>query len=119
MAGGAAGRPGRVTVAPEAVGVHARGWSWPRTLTVAPSGGVTSSSTTSLVGVPWMIANRESSLVVKRTSWPSPVLPSWRVHGLVPKIRSEEHTSELQSLMSNAYAVFCMKKQHNQNNTIL
>src|SRR3546814_5079340 len=24
--------------------------------------------------------------------------------------RSEEHTSELQSLMSNSYAVFCMKK---------
>src|SRR3546814_9421575 len=25
--------------------------------------------------------------------------------------RSEEHTSELQSLMSNSYAVFCLKKQ--------
>src|SRR3546814_8445165 len=25
--------------------------------------------------------------------------------------RSEEHTSELQSLMRNSYAVFCMKKQ--------
>src|SRR3546814_5341283 len=25
--------------------------------------------------------------------------------------RSEEHTSELQSLMRNAYAVFCLKKQ--------
>src|SRR3546814_6578869 len=25
-------------------------------------------------------------------------------------IRSEEHTSELQSLMSNSYAVFCLKK---------
>src|SRR3546814_2004676 len=28
--------------------------------------------------------------------------------------RSEEHTSELQSLMRNSYAVFCLKKQHNQ-----
>src|SRR3546814_4699355 len=28
--------------------------------------------------------------------------------------RSEEHTSELQSLMRNAYAVFCLKKQHHQ-----
>src|SRR3546814_7524620 len=27
--------------------------------------------------------------------------------------RSEEHTSELQSLMRNSYAVFGMKKQHN------
>src|SRR3546814_6324404 len=26
--------------------------------------------------------------------------------------RSEEHTSELQSLMSNSYAVFCLKKKH-------
>src|SRR3546814_10318246 len=26
--------------------------------------------------------------------------------------RSEEHTSELQSLMRNSYAVFCMKKQN-------
>src|SRR3546814_951568 len=27
------------------------------------------------------------------------------------KIRSEEHTSELQSLMRTSYAVFCLKKQ--------
>src|SRR3546814_7091709 len=29
--------------------------------------------------------------------------------------RSEEHTSELQSLMRNSYAVFCLKKKNNQN----
>src|SRR3546814_2769103 len=29
--------------------------------------------------------------------------------------RSEEHTSELQSLMRNSYAVFCLKKQHTEN----
>src|SRR3546814_1378592 len=28
--------------------------------------------------------------------------------------RSEEHTSELQSLMRISYAVFCLKKQHNR-----
>src|SRR3546814_5488844 len=28
------------------------------------------------------------------------------------EIRSEEHTSELQSLMRNSYAVFCLKKQN-------
>src|SRR3546814_5031525 len=27
------------------------------------------------------------------------------------QIRSEEHTSELQSLMRNSYAVFCLKKK--------
>src|SRR3546814_9123021 len=28
------------------------------------------------------------------------------------EIRSEEHTSELQSLMRNSYAVFCLKKKN-------
>src|SRR3546814_10311217 len=28
-------------------------------------------------------------------------------------VRSEEHTSELQSLMRNSYAVFCLKKKNN------
>src|SRR3546814_9296764 len=30
---------------------------------------------------------------------------------LPPAARSEEHTSELQSLMRNSYAVFCLKKK--------
>src|SRR3546814_4246231 len=30
--------------------------------------------------------------------------------------RSEEHTSELQSLMRNSYAVFCLKKKNTQAN---
>src|SRR3546814_6512615 len=37
-----------------------------------------------------------------------------RTHG--DAIRSEEHTSELQSLMRISYAVFCLKKKQ-QNNT--
>src|SRR3546814_1724000 len=32
-------------------------------------------------------------------------------------IRSEEHTSELQSLMRISYAVFCLKKKKNKTNT--
>src|SRR3546814_3059528 len=35
--------------------------------------------------------------------------------GLVPTDRSEEHTSELQSLMRTSYAVFCLKKQPHKN----
>src|SRR3546814_5573226 len=31
-------------------------------------------------------------------------------------LRSEEHTSELQSLMRISYAVFCLKKKHTQQN---
>src|SRR3546814_6526694 len=37
-----------------------------------------------------------------------------------PATRSEEHTSELQSLMRTSYAVFCLKKKNNKirkNNT--
>src|SRR3546814_2323344 len=35
-----------------------------------------------------------------------------------PKSRSEEHTSELQSLMRISYAVFCLKKNKTQKNII-
>src|SRR3546814_1846864 len=34
-----------------------------------------------------------------------------------PAIRSEEHTSELQSLMRISYAVFCLKKKTQQTHT--
>src|SRR3546814_10300772 len=33
-----------------------------------------------------------------------------------PRLRSEEHTSELQSLMRISYAVFCLKKKTNSYN---
>src|SRR3546814_7242066 len=35
--------------------------------------------------------------------------------GRSPEERSEEHTSELQSLMRISYAVFCLKKKRKQN----
>src|SRR3546814_2659860 len=38
----------------------------------------------------------------------------WVVDGLLLAIRSEEHTSELQSLMRISYAVFCLKKKTNK-----
>src|SRR3546814_2081541 len=37
-----------------------------------------------------------------------------RVEQLFVQQRSEEHTSELQSLMRISYAVFCLKKKHTQ-----
>src|SRR3546814_7853032 len=53
--------------------------------------------------------------------WP-PVARVDNVHGdknvfcsCIPIGRSEEHTSELQSLMRNSYAVFCLKKKTNKN----
>src|SRR3546814_10518984 len=38
-------------------------------------------------------------------------VPSVYVDGKVANFRSEEHTSELQSLMRISYAVFCLKKK--------
>src|SRR3546814_5078764 len=40
-------------------------------------------------------------------------LPLWAQSGTMADIRSEEHTSELQSLMRISYAVFCLKKKKN------
>src|SRR3546814_4902457 len=36
-------------------------------------------------------------------------------NGMLLTLRSEEHTSELQSLMRISYAVFCLKKKKNNN----
>src|SRR3546814_6085537 len=37
----------------------------------------------------------------------------WAAEAAHAGFRSEEHTSELQSLMRNSYAVFCLKKKKN------
>src|SRR3546814_6456850 len=44
--------------------------------------------------------------------------PRIDIHAHVIPPRSEEHTSELQSLMRISYAVFCLKKKNKQNNHI-
>src|SRR3546814_10221211 len=50
---------------------------------------------------------------VNRTAWSAPLQGwPWQCHALR---RSEEHTSELQSLMRISYAVFCLKKKKNHN----
>src|SRR3546814_1038927 len=43
--------------------------------------------------------------------WPGIFLRPGVHHG---RLRSEEHTSELQSLMRISYAVFCLKKKNNK-----
>src|SRR3546814_9199586 len=45
-------------------------------------------------------------------------LQAWRAIFL-PWFRSEEHTSELQSLMRISYAVFCLKKKKNTTKRII
>src|SRR3546814_7866063 len=51
----------------------------------------------------------------QRGAWQHAGLTRWRRYGLAAGLgavaRSEEHTSELQSLMRSSYAVFCLKKK--------
>src|SRR3546814_4552392 len=48
-----------------------------------------------------------------RNTWPSLDLACiLQVEALTAPSRSEEHTSELQSLMRISYAVFCLKKKN-------
>src|SRR3546814_3802401 len=49
---------------------------------------------------------------------PASPSPHIRFHGRDARKyrRSEEHTSELQSLMRSSYAVFCLKKKKNKEN---
>src|SRR3546814_6529483 len=45
-------------------------------------------------------------------AWPAPVWGRVAARPYTPEdLRSEEHTSELQSLMRTSYAVFCLKKK--------
>src|SRR3546814_2079737 len=55
-----------------------------------------------------------------RASAPAEIADSAEFRSLCPAsaafLRSEEHTSELQSLMRISYAVFCLKKKTKQRN---
>src|SRR3546814_2632955 len=42
------------------------------------------------------------------------VIPGGQINPDLLRVRSEEHTSELQSLMRISYAVFCLKKKNKQ-----
>src|SRR3546814_9131845 len=59
---------------------------------------------------------RSSRQAVSRR-WRSLVTISARVTRLISALRSEEHTSELQSLISNTYAVFCLNQKNTQAST--
>src|SRR3546814_7750732 len=47
---------------------------------------------------------------------PAPASGPELVDTVITGARSEEHTSELQSLMRISYAVFCLKTKHKTNN---
>src|SRR3546814_4349822 len=46
------------------------------------------------------------------SDWGGSQARAWLAPGPARRLRSEEHTSELQSLMRNSYAVFCLKKKN-------
>src|SRR3546814_5902343 len=55
--------------------------------------------------------HRLATLLAELASRRSPAWTPLRALGIACVIRSEEHTSELQSLMRISYAVFCLKKK--------
>src|SRR3546814_3230425 len=69
----------------------------------------------------FVIANNDNARVLPPASyinyWGSPPSADVRFLHFVGTYRSEEHTSELQSLMRISYAVFCLKKKKKTNTT--
>src|SRR3546814_9493788 len=62
------------------------------------------------------VEDRTSESRSSGVAWkPSPGV--WRAIEAAISARSEEHTSELQSLMRISYAVFCLKKKKKNNKT--
>src|SRR3546814_7990300 len=59
-------------------------------------------------------ANRASMSKTARRRSPTPARSTVKAAILASTRRSEEHTSELQSLMRISYAVFCLKKKKNK-----
>src|SRR3546814_2134435 len=71
----------------------------------------------------WPVRHLSATIMRTATEVPFPAKPLSRrnMSCTVEPVRSEEHTSELQSLMRISYAVFCLKKKtqditNNKNN---
>src|SRR3546814_2370345 len=67
---------------------------------------------TTLFRSPWAAAWRKDICWDGRCRWPSSNSAGFAAT-ICDGGRSEEHTSELQSLMRISYAVFCLKKKNN------
>src|SRR3546814_8320697 len=88
--------------------VDAKGHGIEAELQAAPARGLTFS-----VGGAWNVAEIDDANAFVAgcgSATPCTILDPQRPSS--PGIRSEEHTSELQSLMRISYAVFCLKKKH-------
>src|SRR3546814_5284403 len=74
------------------------------------------------VAIAWCDRAALSSGTARISAPPSPQYRTWMMRSVKRvrwmsegPIRSEEHTSELQSLMRISYAVFCLKKKKHNN----
>src|SRR3546814_7543467 len=77
----------------------------PSGVTLAPEGGAHQSVSTPLIGLAQDgLASFEPAFVDELST-----ILAWSFD-----YRSDEHTSELQSLMRNSYAVFCLKKKNHK-----
>src|SRR3546814_8669699 len=69
-------------------------------------------------GLGWLKSKRRRSAATSEPFWvtwpPSRCLSAACSRWVALWFRSEEHTSELQSLMRISYAVFCLKKKKNK-----
>src|SRR3546814_3082001 len=77
-----------------------------RPLATVVIGGIISSTILTLLVLPalyLLVHGRSAKMEEEELASPRPE----------PNLRSEEHTSELQSLMRISYAVFCLKKKKN------
>src|SRR3546814_9468322 len=69
---------------------------------------------TTLFRSQYALAHSDQAHAVVNTAWPEPPLRDLESSAFAKQNivgRSEEHTSELQSLMRISYAVFCLKKK--------
>src|SRR3546814_7512376 len=97
-------------------------WSLERTRNDVPqnarptNSGVFASEAAAMTKASIMARHTRQLRTLARTAFPLPGRhpTKW---GLA-QTRSEEHTSELQSLMRLSYAVFCLKTKHRPHNTI-
>src|SRR3546814_3165106 len=63
-------------------------------------------------GYIYIVGRAKDMIIINgKNHWPQDI--EWAVEQLPDFKRSEEHTSELQSLMRISYAVFCLKKKNN------
>src|SRR3546814_3936043 len=101
-------RPNRLTACPHCGLVS---FIWPSSAPTTSTGDMPLISAGDMLPAPAMLALDIKNLFGER----------FTLHGPSPSkerdraARSEEHTSELQSLMRISYAVFCLKKKTNNN----